>query len=479
MCGIAGFYVLDQEIGSFKLAQLYYRILCRTRQRGKDSFGVVFVQKDGTYKTVKSLDVWNFNFSRIHSLIEGCGDKLLCSIANFRAEPTTERIKKKTSMQIQPFSIDNIHVAHNGIIYNDEEILAHGVVRERLKDSYSPDEKIIDSYAIIEAAMAAQAPINVIEQLKGSYAFALVKDGGLLLARNYRDLAVKIAHGILWFSSKPAYLNVLSKDAFDRANSIDPYSYVIVNKTGVHQNRIQDTGEGDRDKAVVICSGGLDSTTSATQACNECDEVTILHFKYGCLAQQMETNAVKNIVESLRKRIPGVNLKLEFIDIDFLKNLGGSTLIDNHNAIKSHDEGVETHSEWVPQRNLVMMALAGAYCDKHKIGKIYLGLNLEEAGAFPDNTTEFYELLEDTMNVGSLSRPEIINPCGNLVKHEIVALAHKIKAPIHLSWSCYRGGGNWPHNERLHQGECGECGPCTMKRIAMEINNLTLKDFEL
>ena len=113
----------------------------------------------------------------------------------------------------------------------------------------------------------------------------------------------------------------------------------------------------------------------------------------------------------------------------------------------------------MPARNLIMTSLAAGLCDRYGYDTLALGLNLEESGAYPDNTVEFYRTLDQVLNIGTTSRPRLLSPLANMVKHEIVRLAVDIEAPIHLSWSCY-------HGRTLH---CGECGPCYMRRTAFQI----------
>ena len=59
-------------------------------------------------------------------------------------------------------------------------------------------------------------------------------------------------------------------------------------------------------------------------------------------------------------------------------------------------------------------------------------------------------------------RVRIVTPVGNLMKHEIVALGHRLGVPYELTWSCYRGG----------EEHCGKCGPCFMRYTAFQRNNL-------
>ena len=206
----------------------------------------------------------------------------------------------------------------------------------------------------------------------------------------------------------------------------------------------------ENKKCIVISSGGLDSTTVAAHAkyIDNC-EVLILHFRYGCRADSNEVMAVKNISNAL-------DVECVICDLNWLKQIGGSTLTDPNAEITGSIEGAEYPHEWVPARNLLFIAHAAAMCDAMNISDIYMGLNLEEGAVYRDNTIEFYEKFEDLLQLGALSHPRIRMPLARMMKWQIVEYAYKINAPINLSWSCYHSG----------QFQCGNCGPCYMRRTA-------------
>lgn len=212
------------------------------------------------------------------------------------------------------------------------------------------------------------------------------------------------------------------------------------------------------NKCIVICSGGLDSTTAAAHAkFIDKHEVILLYFRYHCQAEESELRAIKQVAKFLAA-------ELLIHDIEWLKVIGGSSLTDTNAEIKNSIEGAEFPYEWVPARNLMFIAHAAALCDARNIPFIYMGLNLEESAVYPDNTIEFYEKMETILNVATLSRPKILMPLARMMKWQIVEYAYQINAPIHLAWSCYK-------SNELH---CGECGPCYMRKTAH--NMLNIKD---
>ena len=210
-------------------------------------------------------------------------------------------------------------------------------------------------------------------------------------------------------------------------------------------------------KCIVICSGGLDSTTVAAHAKSvDKREVTLLHFRYRCRAETKEVRAVRDIAEALQVRPV-------FCDIEWLKYIGSSRLTAEQAEIAAGIGGAEYPYEWVPARNLLFLAHAAAFCDAERVESIYMGLNLEEGAVYPDNTIEFYQRAEQLLQLATLVRPHIEMPLSRMMKWQIVRHAYEIGAPIHLSWSCYREG-------RLH---CGRCGPCYMRRTAHKMLGLT------
>jgi 7-cyano-7-deazaguanine synthase len=138
----------------------------------------------------------------------------------------------------------------------------------------------------------------------------------------------------------------------------------------------------------------------------------------------------------------------------------GDSPLFSDKDITNGKEGVEYASEWVFARNLIMLSNAIGYAEANGFGYVYLGNNLEESGAYPDNEEQFINdfngILWGAVNNGF--KVEIKMPLGNLMKKEIVQFGVDNKSPIHLSWSCY-------NNNEYH---CGNCGPCYMRKEAFK-----------
>lgn len=463
MCGLAGFYILNQkslvEVDYSLLAKEMHSVFVNTSERGRDSFGLYLRGKKGVF--IHKVDsVYDMNYEKLNKIFNEI--KPFVCITNFRGEPSTEVIEHKTADAIQPLQFFKNVVAHNGTISNDKQIL-HGSDIVSVLRSRGYKGHVLDSYAFLELMSKYGHRYNkIFDMIEGSYAVSMLfPDNTLILGRNYRDLAIRTIpniseKGIMW-ASKPYYLeSVFGEQPFNSLESIEPYSYYVINDRMTKGELIRDPVSSE--KAIVVISGGMDSTVAATKACMENTDVTLLHIKYGCKAEQKEVEAINNIHEYLTKKFPHVNITKEFFETDLFRKLGGSTITDPelYSEIATGDKAVETHNEWVPARNLVLISIAASYCDRYNIGRIYLGLNMEEGSSYPDNTTEFYERLNDVLTTGTTARPIIINPLANLMKHEIVKYGMEIGAPLDLSWSCY-------HSYEKH---CGECGSCTMKKVS-------------
>lgn len=118
-----------------------------------------------------------------------------------------------------------------------------------------------------------------------------------------------------------------------------------------------------------------------------------------------------------------------------------------------------SRDEWVPARNMVMLAAACALADVEGHTQIITGTNLEEGGTYPDNTQAFMAAMDAAAQLGTMQRPRVVAPLGNFVKHEIVRAGLDVGAPLGVTWSCYRDGPT----------HCGHCGPCFMRRVAFEM----------
>jgi len=371
-------------------------------------------------------------------------------IGNFRAEPTTEFVRHKREYDQQPYSLNKWNIVHNGTIANDKELRTDEGTTTGI-DSVAIVEQLAAAGDIQDRELAKYVFQLIIGKLKGSYAILATHDDFpdlILAACNYRPIwMARREYGIFFASSRDYFIRGLVPEM------LEPYSIWAF---GPNDTERLDMVPLLGKKALVICSGGMDSVVAAAQMIKYGYDIELIHFLYGSRAESPEVTAIQNV--AIHFGVPS-----HFIPMGIYRQ-EDSPLLQADSKIAGGEAGAEFAHEWVPARNLVMLALATAFAEARGINTIALGNNLEEAGAYPDNEPEFINRFNDMLPfaVGDGKRVRVIMPVGNLMKHEIVALGHTNGAPLHLTWSCYRAG-------PIH---CGTCGPCYMRRTAFEINKL-------
>jgi 7-cyano-7-deazaguanine synthase len=465
MCAILGALLLNNRGQRRDDAERYLREMWHwSHERGRDGRG--FVQLSDDAHPYRRRDVRRGEQELDHNLLSDRPSDRVAWIANLRAEPTTEYVAEKRADDQQPYSHSGWHIVHNGTVANDQEL------RSGPRSKYKVDTTI-DSAAIVEQLARFQFAPNtkikngdfresfvafdqVVRKLKGSFAILAVHESEpdmIFVAANYRPIWYCITHVGMFFASSRDYL----PGGWPRV-MVEPYT--------VSCFRLRDDGgpewcglplleQPEPRRALVVCSGGLDSTVAAAWALRNFDEVELAHFLYGSRAEGPESDRVMKIAERL-----GVGVK--FFPMRHLYDPEDSPLLQADSKIAGGEAGAEFAHEWVPARNLVMLAVATAYAEAKGYDTLVLGNNLEEAGAYPDNEPEFIAKFNDLLPfaVGDGKRVRVAMPVGNLMKHEIVELGKQLEAPLDLTWSCYRAG-------EVH---CGTCGPCFMRRTAFKIN---------
>lgn len=378
-------------------------------------------------------------------------------IGNLRAEPTTEYVRSKRLTDQQPYRLQEWAIVHNGTISNDKALRAeNGQGVHTTIDSAAIAEQLAHKPGTFEGFHEA------ILQLRGSYAILASNQqhpDKLFVAANYRPIWYTVNEYGVFFASAREFLP-------GTAQMLQPYSLALFNAYGMTHSESLYHGRAC-ERALVVCSGGMDSVVSAVYAQKTLHmDVHLIHFLYGSRAEGPEVEAVKAVAKEM-----GVPLTLFPLRV---YSKGDSPLLDPDSKVAGGEAGAEFAHEWVPARNLLLLSVATAFAEARGIDTIVLGNNLEEAGAYPDNEPEFIARFNDLLPfaVGDGKRMKVLMPVGNYMKHEIVALGVQLGAPLHLTWSCYRAG-------EMH---CGTCGPCYMRRTAFAINNLpeviTYKDTE-
>lgn len=352
-------------------------------------------------------------------------------IGHWRAIPATEA----TGAPSQPYG----GIVHNGTIANDLELGNPPGAVDSMVLQHVLDRRRLD------------ALVASLGRIKGSYAMAVVGTDRLYLATNYKPIYLLRLGEAFYFSSMERHLLPLCPAGI-RPQRLQPYSAI-----DLFTLEVANIPREDSKRALAICSSGLDSTTAAYDLKAKGWNVTLLHFTYGCRAESSEVARIREIGQHL-------GAPVVVLPIDYSQFKGQSPLLGDQ-AIASGAAGAEFAHEWVPARNLVLIAHAVAYAEANGFGAVALGNNLEEGGAYPDNEEEFTHLLDQVLDyaVHDGGQVRLLAPVGKLMKHEIVALGLQLGVPYELTWSCYHAG----------EAHCGNCGPCYMRREAFRRNQAT------
>ncbi|MFM9904099.1 MAG: 7-cyano-7-deazaguanine synthase QueC [Pyrinomonadaceae bacterium] len=208
-------------------------------------------------------------------------------------------------------------------------------------------------------------------------------------------------------------------------------------------------------ESIVLISGGMDSCVTAALGRSENDKLAFLHISYGQRTETRERQAFNDIADHY-----GVERRLD-ISIDHLAKIGGSSLTDKNIAVTDADlTSKEIPATYVPFRNANMLAIAVSWAEVIGANSIYIGAVEEDSSGYPDCRPEFFAAFQHIIDKGTKpdTHIEIRTPIIDLSKAEIVKKGIELKAPLHLTWSCYR-------SEQL---ACGTCDSCALRLRGFE-----------
>lgn len=213
----------------------------------------------------------------------------------------------------------------------------------------------------------------------------------------------------------------------------------------------------EKQKCVVLLSGGMDSLTTLAIAIEQNYEPYLIHLNYGQKTEEAELKSFNKIAAFY-----GIQEEQKIVcHTNFFSLLKCSSLIDKEMEIpKGNLESKNIPSTYVPFRNGLLLSLAVSYAEKIGCKTIFFGAVSADSSGYPDCREEFIEKFRECAEKGtsSLQGLRIIAPLVNLKKSQILALATRLGAPIHYSWSCYK------RNDLA----CGECDSCLLRLRAFQ-----------
>lgn len=209
-------------------------------------------------------------------------------------------------------------------------------------------------------------------------------------------------------------------------------------------------------KAIVLLSGGLDSTTALYFAKSQgFDELYAITFLYG----QKHDKELKS-AQAVAK---AVGVKEHKIVNLLLNQWHGCSLTDPDMDVKDGNaERQDIPDTYVPARNMVFLSVAASWADALDITDIFIGVSEVDYSGYVDCREEFIKAMEQAVNLGTVLGAEkkqhitIHAPFMHMTKADEVKLGERLGVDFGLTWTCYRGGDK----------PCGTCDSCLLRAKA-------------
>ncbi|MBT9332500.1 7-cyano-7-deazaguanine synthase QueC [Paracidobacterium acidisoli] len=206
-----------------------------------------------------------------------------------------------------------------------------------------------------------------------------------------------------------------------------------------------------RTRAVVCLSGGMDSCVCAALAARDYDAYAV-HFSYGQRTEERELRAALDVAKALQLE------DFLHLRIGLFRTIGGSALTDTKIEVpKASAEaaiGSEIPVTYVPFRNAHFLSAAVSWAEVLEAKKIFIGAVEQDSSGYPDCRPAYYEAFQQLIRTGTRNGDiEVETPLIHMRKSGIVALGLELRAPLHLTWSCYSGT----------REACGECESCVLR----------------
>jgi len=220
-------------------------------------------------------------------------------------------------------------------------------------------------------------------------------------------------------------------------------------------------------KKVVLLSGGIDSTTCLALALQDTspEDVLALNIYYG-QKHDKEMASARNVAAFYGVRIMELNLQEIFSLSDCSLLYHSSQEIDHRpyaDQVKDTG-GKKPVATYVPFRNGLMLSAAASIAMSVGASEIYYGAHADDAAgcAYPDCSIPFVAAIDKAIREGTGDQLRVVAPFVCVNKTAVVAKGLELKAPYHLTWSCYEG----------KDKPCGQCGTCIDRAKAFRENGV-------
>ena len=219
-------------------------------------------------------------------------------------------------------------------------------------------------------------------------------------------------------------------------------------------------------KAVVLLSGGLDSSTCLAVALKKhpASEVLAVNMYYG-QRHDREMESARKIARYYAVELMEMDLSVIFArsDCSLLKTSKNAIPEGSYEEQQKETPGKPV-STYVPFRNGLMLSAAASIAISVGASEVYYGAHADDAAgnAYPDCSPKFTEAIDRAIEYGTDGQVQIVAPFIRKNKADIVYEGTMLGVPYDLTWSCYEGG----------EHPCGKCGTCIDRKKAFEANGL-------
>jgi len=214
-------------------------------------------------------------------------------------------------------------------------------------------------------------------------------------------------------------------------------------------------------KALVVCSGGLDSVTLAYKVAEEGSLSSLLSFDYG-QRHNKEVEFAKHCAQQLN--VPHIVIDLRQVGAQ----LAGSALTDDIDIPDGHYAEDSMKITVVPNRNAIMMTIAFGLATSQKADAVAIAVHGGDHYIYPDCRPEFIQAFATMQNhalegLNESGNIQLYTPYLDTDKTEIARDTAKYNVPVVETWSCYKG----------QDKHCGRCGTCVERREAFHLAGVT------
>lgn len=212
-------------------------------------------------------------------------------------------------------------------------------------------------------------------------------------------------------------------------------------------------------KAVILLSGGLDSSTLLHYVIKRlgAEEVYALSFIYGQKHQRELTAAAWQAEKA------GVKAH-DIVDMGFFATLtpGGSSLTDDRIPVPRLADLMASEltqpPTYVPNRNMMLLSVAAAYAEARGVSSLFYGAQTQDSYGYWDCTPEFLERMNAVLSLNRRTPVKVLAPFVSMRKSDEIKLGLELGVDYAHTWTCYRGGAT----------SCGECPSCVERTAAFD-----------